>query len=161
MTTTTLLVLVGILVVAGYVGYRQLTAPLPGGTDAVASTCEDVSAGDLVRAEDVTVSVFNAGSRAGLAGKTQTQLTGRGFIPGDLGNAPDDLAKVRFVRVLAPRTDDPAARLVASQFGPSTLLQRSDTDLGPGVDVVVGDRFSGLRKGAPKQLLAQVAGSGC
>ena len=88
------------------------------------------------------------------------ELTARGFIAGETGNAPGDLGSVRFVRILAPKRNDPAAQLVARQFGPRTLVQPTAQDLGPGVDVIVGDKFAGLVK-APRQLKAQVAGSGC
>lgn len=161
-TAVTLVVLVVLVVLGGYYGYQALFAPVP--DDATASPgrrCEEgLRKGETVRPRDVTVSVLNAGTRSGLAGQVQEQLVGRGFIAGATDNAPDDQA-VRFVRVLAPSPDDPAARLVAAQFGPRTLVQRTRQDLGPGVDVVVGDRFGGLAPGAPRRLRATVAGSGC
>ena len=105
--------------------------------------------GDRLVTEDVTVSVYNAGNRAGLAGRTQEELVSRGFIAGDLGNAPEGLGDVRVVRVLAASRQDPAALLVARQFGENTFVQVSDGDLGAGVDVVVGDDYVGLVK-APR-----------
>jgi hypothetical protein len=62
--------------------------------------------------------------------------------------------------VVAPSRNDPAAQLVARQFGRQTVVQPSLEDLGPGVDVVVGDSFVGLVK-APRRLKAETAGSGC
>ena len=67
---------------------------------------------------------------------------------------------MRIVRVLAPSRNDPAAQLVARQFGPDTLVQPRGQDLGPGVDVIVGDKFAGLVK-APRKLKAETAGTGC
>ena len=158
-TGVTLLVLVGVLLSGAYVGSRALFAPLPSDDPGRGSCDGGLRKGDRVRARDVTVSVYNAGTRSGSASRTQEQLLSRGFLPGDVGNAPDG-TRVRSVRVLAPRRDDPAARLVALQFGPRTPLQVTGDDLGPGVEVVVGDRFERLAK-APRFIRASRAGSGC
>lgn len=161
----TLLVLVGLLVAGAVVGWQRLSAPLPGRDDeprrAAGPRCDDgVARGDVVRTADITVSVYNAGSRSGLAGQTQDELVARGFIPGEVGNAPEELLGVQFVRVLAATRTDPAARLVALQFGANTLIEAVEDDLGPGVEVVVGDDFLGLVE-APAKLRAQASGSGC
>lgn len=160
----TLVLLVCLLVVGAFVGWRTLTAPVPEGDDtaeAAGPGCNDgVTRGDVIRPADVTVSVYNAGTRAGLAGQTMSQLEARGFIPADVGNAPDDLQGVDFVRVLAPSKRDPAARLVALQFGANTLIEPVKENLGPGVEIVVGDQFVGLVK-APAKLRARTSGSGC
>ncbi|GAA1941223.1 LytR C-terminal domain-containing protein [Nocardioides marmoribigeumensis] len=160
----TFLVLFGILAVGVVVGWHAVSEPVPSLTQEEPSAGPSCNAGlapgDVVRTGDVTVSVFNAGNRSGLADQTLGQLTARGFLAGDVGNAPADAANVKFVRVLAPSKNDPAAQLVARQFGPQTLVQPTRTDLGPGVDVIVGDRFVGLAK-APRQLKAKAAGSGC
>jgi hypothetical protein len=160
----TLVVLVGILVVGAYVGWQRLSAPVdenPAPTKAVGPRCDaGVHKGDVVRPRDVTVSVYNAGDRNGLAGQTMSELEARGFIAGEVGNAPADLASVDWVRVLARSKEDPAARLVALQFGKQTLVQPVKQDLGPGVEVIVGDKFLGLVK-APTEIKAQASGSGC
>jgi hypothetical protein len=162
----TLVVLVGLLVVGVYVGWQKLNEPLPGGEDedqaqVSGPRCDDgVKRGDVVRPRDITVSVYNAGTRTGLAGQTMSELEARGFIAGDVGNAPADLADVRFVRVLAATRSDPAARLVALQFGPNTLVEAVKEDLGPGVEVIVSDGFLGLVD-APDRIKARAAGSGC
>jgi hypothetical protein len=162
LTAVTLLVLLGLVVAGGYYGYQALRTPLDettGSSDGPG--CEDgLRRGDTVRTRDVTVSVLNAGSRSGLASQVQEKLVKRGFLAGTTDNAPDG-QDVRFVRVLAPSRRDPAARLVAVQFGKRTVVQRSRLDLGPGVDVIVGDRFKGLDRGAPRRVRATVAGSGC
>jgi hypothetical protein len=160
----TFLVLFAILAFGAVAGWRALSSPVPG-SDATSSSNEPscragLDAGDVVRTGDVTVSVFNAGTRSGLADQTLGELTARGFIAGEVGNAPGDVGDVRFVRVLAPSKNDPAAQLVARQFGARTLVQPNKEDLGPGVDIIVGDRFPGLVK-APRRLKAQTAGSGC
>lgn len=163
LSAVTLTVLVGLLVVGAVVGYRGLTAPLPGanGDGRRGHPCRhQVAKGDIVRSKDVTVSVYNAGTRTGLAGQTLDQLAARGFIKGRVGNAPDRFADVRSVRVLGTSAKDPVAKLVALQFGPHTPVQGARRGLGPGVGVVVGDAFVGLRN-APTTLRAATAGPGC
>ena len=160
----TFLVLFSILGLGAFFGWRAVSGPVEGlaeDTPSEGPTCrEGLAAGDVVRTGDVTVSVFNAGNRSGLADQTLGELTARGFLAGEVGNAPGAVGDVKFVRVLAPSRVDPAALLVAKQFGPQTLVQPTTEDLGPGVDVIVGDKFAGLVK-APRQVKAQAAGSGC
>ena len=91
-TAVTLLVLVGILALGLFVGFRELFAPLPGDEDESAaettSTCEpqEIQPGQRLRPRDVLVNVFNAGDRAGLASQTMDTLTRRGFRPGEVAN---------------------------------------------------------------------------
>ena len=163
-SAVTILVLIGLLVAGAYVGWQSISAPLPGDDDpekAERPRCEEgFSRGDVVQTKDVTVSVYNAGSRSGLADQTRSELTARGFIPGDVGNAPTELEEVRFVRVLAPNPSDPTARLVALQFGENTYIEPATQDLGPGVEVIVGDDFVGLVE-ARSTIRARRSGSGC
>ena len=164
LSAVTLLVLVGILAAGAYVGWQRLSAPVDDKTEPTkiaGPRCDaGVKKGDVVKTRDVTVSVYNAGSRNGLASQTMSELEARGFIAGEVGNAPEDLASVDWVRVLARSKTDPAARLVALQFGKQTLVQAVKKDLGPGVEVIVGDKFLGLVE-APKQIKARASGSGC
>ena len=166
LTATTMTVLVALLVVAGLYGWRAISSPEDNDKTTTQKQksgkgCDDgLKKGDIVKSSAVTVSVFNAGSRSGLAADTLGQLTDRRFIRGDIGNAPSGFSGVRFVRVLAPTVDDPAARLVALQFGRHTLVQKTKSDLGAGVDVVVGNEYVGLVK-APNQIKATARGSGC
>jgi LytR cell envelope-related transcriptional attenuator len=154
-TTVTMVVLIGILVVGAVWGWRSLFAELPETdltVDEPAPTCETerIDAGQKIRTRQVRVSVFNAGSRSGRAGETMDALIDRGFQPGDVGNAPSD-AEVRRVQVLANDAKDPRARLVARQFGKGVKVQVAEEDLGSGVDVLIGDRFTGLSK-APRSI---------
>lgn len=154
-SAVTMLVLIGLLVVGAVWGWNSLFAPLPDDVTAAVEpepTCamQTVGPDADVRADQVQVSVFNAGSRSGQAGRTLDRLVGRGFLPGDIGNAPEDV-NVRRVQVWAEAKDDARARLVARQFGPKVKVRVSDEDLGPGVDVVVGNNLDKLAK-APRQL---------
>jgi hypothetical protein len=150
--------LIGLLVLGTVWGWNSLFAPLP--EDALsgeepAPTCstQRVDAGGKLRSDQVQVSVFNAGGRSGLAGQTLDALLERGFLPGDIGNAPSDL-EVPKVQVWSTVKGDPQARLVARQFGKNVKVRFSDEDLGPGVDVIVGDGYRTLAP-APKTLRVQ------
>jgi len=157
-TALTMLALTGILVVGAVWGWRSLFAEVPGGgltTAEPGPSCstEQVKAGGKIRAKQIRVSVFNGGTRTGLAGDTLDALMERGFIGGDLGNAPSDV-KVRGVQVWSTIENDPTARLVALQFGKDVEVRFSDEDLGPGVDVIVGDRYRSLAP-APTSIRVQ------
>lgn len=160
----TLVVLVGILVLGVLFGVKSLFAPLPGDSKSSANptpacTTKTVKQGQRIRSTQVQVSVFNGGSRAGLADDTMRMLKARGFTAGEVGNAPPD-AKVKVVRILTTEKNDNAARLVARQFGHQVKVTLSTTDLGPGVDVIVGDDFKKLAK-AKRSITAQKSSSVC
>ena len=163
-TAVTLLVLVSILVLGVVLGVKTLFAPLPGSDKATATpspSCspKTVKKGQRIRSTQVQVSVFNGGTRSGLADETMRLLARRGFTQGDVGNAPTD-AKVSRVRVLTTEKNDMAAALVARQFGRTTRVIVTDTDLGPGIDVIVGNKFGKLAK-AKRVLVAQSSSSVC
>jgi hypothetical protein len=163
-SAVTMLVLVGILVLGAVWGWRSLFAELPG-TEATAEepaeecTVEEVDAGEKLRSKQVRVSVFNAGSRAGLAGQTLDALLNRGFLAGEIGNAPADL-DVRRVQVWSGVEEDPAARLVARQFGKKVKVRFVEDPPGTGVNVVVGDGFNGLSK-APRAIAVKTSREVC
>jgi hypothetical protein len=151
MTAVTLLVLVAILVLGVVVGLDQLFAPVPKNAAPAAKpsptcTVKAVRKGQRITPRQVQVSVFNSGTRGGLAGDTMTALARRGFRQGEVGNAPEG-SGVKWVQVWTTQRNDDAARLVALQFGRKAKVRLSRTDLGDGVDVVVGDGLGKLAKG--------------
>lgn len=145
----TLLVLVVLLALGLQVGWSQLTTPLgsPDLSNEEPPACTDrvVEAGSKVGKGDVTVSVYNGGTRAGLAGRTLTQMANRGFGIGESGNAQ---VRVPRVQVWAEEPS-PAVYLVRSHLGKTAKQVRvvRREGLGPGVTVVVGDDWDGLQKG--------------
>lgn len=151
-TGVTLLILLGILLVAGAYGLHALVAPVPGKDSSPSADCRTTSVkkGQKIRARQVKVSVFNGGNRAGLADETLGALRRRGFQKGEAGNAPDG-TKVKVAKVWTTQKHDAAAKLVARQFGPAIKVFQvsAKSDLGPGVDVVVGNDFRGLAKAGP------------
>lgn len=160
-TGVTLLVLVGVLVVAVVLGAKALFAPLPQHDTPAAQGCVStrVHKGQRVSSAQVEVSVFNASGRSGLADRTMLAFTSRGFAKGDVGNAPAG-SGVKVAQVWTTRRNDAGARLVARQLGRHTRVRTVAADLGPGVDVLVGARFTRLAA-APRTLVAARTTSAC
>ena len=148
-SAATLGVLSLLCVLAFVFGLKALSSDLP--DDPIVEnpdvTCVDqeITAGTKVRPADVLVSVYNGGTRSGVASKTMSTLQIRGFAAGQTGNERD--ADVKRVQVWGER-DNPAVRLVAAQFGSETRIVPSRRPTGDeaeqGVVVVVGDAFKKL-----------------
>lgn len=144
-TGITLLLLSGLLAAGFLYGLDQLFAPVDESQPAAepAAACSTVAVGERLRAEQVSVNVYNGGTRAGLAGQTLESLASRGFRPGEVGNAPENT--VRRVQVWVVEGEEAAGRLVALNFGPRTPVKKKQEDLAEGgVDVVVADNFKKL-----------------
>jgi hypothetical protein len=154
-TGVTLVVLVVVLCVMAVWGYHAATSPIPSDSSGASAspTCDpqDQQVRKFLRRTDVTVSVYNAGKRSGLAQSTMGLLERVGFKPGAVGNAPDGVT-TRRAAVYTTKADDPAAELVAKALGKATQVVHSDDEMGPGVDVVIGDRFKGLDPKAPTKI---------
>ena len=144
-TTLTLAVLVGLLLFGVTYGFSAVTEPFPNRAEPPVCTEVAIDQGEKIFPEQVTVSVLNAGSRSGLAGRTMSQLAGVGFGRGDALDAPDD-TEVRRVEIWTDEPNNPDVRLVATYLGTDPPIVRRDT-VAVGVNVVVGDRFDELRKG--------------
>ncbi len=145
-TGLTMLVLVGIVAAGIAWGWKSFTSPLPErAVEPAICTATEVAKGDEVFPEDVTVSVYNASRRVGLAGRTLEQLNQQGFGIGSKGNAPDG-TKVRVAEIWVADKRDPAALLVKSYLGPRVKLRRLD-GLGLGLTVVVGTKFDKVTQG--------------
>jgi hypothetical protein len=125
--------------------------PLPAKPDSAACVTTQVAAGEKVYPQQVTVSIYNASRREGLAGRTMQLLTDQGFAEGSSGNASS--AKVSTVAIWTTEPTDPDVRLVASYLGKGVDIERREGP-GVGVTVVVGDRFNQLVKGQPAVVAA-------
>lgn len=135
-----LLLLVGVLW-----GWSAVTAPFPETIKTAICTTATVPAGTKVYADQVTVSVANAGDSEGLAGRTMQLPTDAGFGEGSIDNAPPD-ADVEFAEIWTDDRSNPAVRLVASRLGDRARVIAAESDL-PGVTVIVGDDFKKLVEG--------------
>ena len=142
-TGITISVLCVVLAVAAIWGWSATMKPLPAKVDTPICVDEDVATGDKVFPQDVTVSVYNASDRDGLAGRTMQLLKDEGFAPGKSGNTG---GQVDVVQIWTLDPENPAVALVASWLGDDVEVQRRQPP-GVGVAVVVGDRFDDLAQG--------------
>ncbi|BBC94981.1 MULTISPECIES: LytR C-terminal domain-containing protein [Streptomyces] len=97
----------------------------------------------------ITVNVFNATARTGLAKDTADQLKKRGFKIGDVGNAGADYdKKVKGAGVVIGPTSavDTSLPVLGAQV--SGAEQRPDGRKGATLDLILGDGFKGLVKPA-------------
>ncbi|MGW4379265.1 LytR C-terminal domain-containing protein [Kitasatospora sp. NPDC004531] len=105
--------------------------------------------------ETVTVNVYNATDKSGLAARTADELKKRGFQVGKVGNAPSALDRKvpGTAQVLSGPGGMGAATLLVSQVasGTSTQDDRGDAT----VDFVIGDAFTALAD--PTQAAATLA----
>jgi hypothetical protein len=145
-TALTLAVLAVLVLVGITWGWSGLSQPFPHSATA-SKVCYPtvLRPGDRVSAPTVTISVFNASDRVGLAESTLSAFENQGFGGGEVGNAPKGTV-VHYAQIWADQTNDPAVRLVASRLGPNAAVVKRH-HAGPGVIVVVGPLFDKLVQG--------------
>lgn len=140
----TLLLSVAIFIVGSIIGVRLLTA----GTEEAAAgeTCTSsvVAAGSALDSNVVTVNVFNASNRSGLANRVLINLQANGFLGGQIGNSTSATKPAR-VAILTGDQEDPRVKLVAAQFRDDVEYAPADIPVEDGITVVVGDRYRGLK----------------
>jgi len=156
-TLLTLGALALVLVVAGLWGWSAISEPFPKEEEPPVCVDRDFAKGDPITRRNVTVSVWNASSRVGLAGLTMDLLTDAGFHEGSEGNTPGK-RRVDRVEIWTETPRSPAVKLVASHLGRVEVVRR--TADAPGVLVVVGDGFEDVSPGR-KQVVARAAVSVC
>ncbi len=150
-TAGTLLVLGVVLVLMLVVGWHAFRAPFPSlSGNSATPKCDAVKVKSKIFRKEITVSVFNGTNRKGLADRTMADLEKRSFRPGTVGNAP--IGSVAYAEVRSTIKDDPAAQLVANQFKPPADVVQDSNDLGPGIDLVLGTKFTKLHVPSPKSL---------
>ena len=114
-----------------------------------------VQPGDRVAAPKVTISVFNASDRVGLADRTMASFEDQGFGAGKVGNAPKGTT-VNYAQIWTHEPQNPAVRLVLSRLGPKAHILGKDPS-GPGVTVMVGAGFDKLVAGKSSVKVTQPA----
>lgn len=138
----TLLVLLGFLGWATWYGWGALTGQDGAGT----APCRPPATANL-RPADVTINVYNATKRSGLAGRTADALEQRGFDVVRVANDPLGRTVKGAVQVRGNANTKAAQRVLRRHLGKFTFVAdgRADSTL----DVVLGNRFRGLRAWVP------------
>ena len=154
-----------VVFVVGFIA-AWIIKPGPAVVDA-ASGCTYTSvipAKVLPRPKDVTVNVYNATKRVGLASITAIDLKTRGFRGGTVGSSSEDIKGIGFIRYGAGHKAA-ADRLAA--YVPGALEQKVTRDAkDASIDLVLGDAFGQI---APDEQVAamlsipstQASGKGC
>ncbi|MEW2412188.1 LytR C-terminal domain-containing protein [Streptomyces sp. NPDC046866] len=118
-------------------------------------TAASAAAVPLPQPGDITVNVYNATARAGLAKAVGDELKKRGFAVGHVGNAPADLDKKvpgTGLLVGSAKTDKAAYAVLSTQIEGDA--QQNDAREGADIDLILGDAFKDLspKEAADKEL---------
>ncbi|MER6354884.1 LytR C-terminal domain-containing protein [Streptomyces sp. NPDC001634] len=114
-------------------------------TKAKASPSPATAAKALPQPGRITVNVFNATTRGGLAKETADELKKRGFHIGNVGNATQEYdKKVKGVGILlGPKASlDTSLPVLGTQLADAE--RRTDARTGTDVDLILGDGFKSL-----------------
>lgn len=151
--TLTLLGAALVFVVGLVAGFQMLIAK-PAEPDP-APTCETrtVAAGEKLTSNLVTVNVFNASKRSGLANRVNINLQRNGFLGGQIGNNTSS-AKPAPVTILTNDPQDPRVKLVAAQFKNKVAYDVPDITVKEGVVIVIGDGFTSLKRKPVSSIVA-------
>jgi hypothetical protein len=130
----------------------------PAATPSPSCTTTPVAAAPLPR--DITVNVYNATSRTGLAAKTAAEVRKRGFVVATVSNDPLQRKVPGTVELRYGASGTEKAKVVAALVRRAQPVVDARTD--SSVDLVLGDRFVGLAapvkapaKPAPAQTTAK------
>ena len=88
----------------------------------------------------------------GFAGETLEKFVDAGFARRQRRQRPQERRGAAGASCGRPTRTTRRAKLVATSLGPATKIEVTETDLGPGVDVIVGNKFKGLERKAPKRI---------
>jgi hypothetical protein len=141
----TLAVAVAVFVTGSVVGFTLLTKSPEEPAQAETCTSSVVTAGSELTSNVVTVNVFNASTRSGLANRALIDLQANGFLGGQIGNSTSATKPDR-VAILTDDPEDPRVKLVAEQFRDKVEFAAADLQVEDGIIVVVGDNYRGLKK---------------
>ncbi|GAA3522116.1 hypothetical protein GCM10022234_17750 [Aeromicrobium panaciterrae] len=142
-----------VFVLGSVLGVQMLLAKPNDPPPAPTCKAQTVKAGEQLTSNVVTVNVFNASKRAGLANRVTINLQRNGFLGGQIGNSTS-AAKQAAVTILTNDPNDPRVKLVAAQFQDKVVYAAPDITVKEGVAVVVGDAFTKLRGKPARSVVA-------
>nr|WP_179419435.1 LytR C-terminal domain-containing protein [Streptomyces sp. TLI_235] len=134
---------------------KPLAAPASDAASGAASPAPGATSTAVPQPQAVTVNVYNATDKSGMAARTAEELKKRGFTIGQVGNAPAALDKKvpGTVQVISGPAGLGAATLLGSQV--ASAGKTADTRTDATVDFVIGDSFAALLD--PTQAAAALA----
>lgn len=136
---------------------KPLAAPVSGAASGAASPSPAAGATSTAvpQPQAVTVNVYNATDKSGMAARTAEELKKRGFTVGQVGNAPAALDKkvTGTVQVISGPAGLGAATLLGAQVASPAASADARTDAT--VDFIIGDAFNALLD--PTQAAAALA----
>lgn len=117
----------------------------PGAPASASAPGAAVAPGDAPAPATITLNVYNATNRTGLAAQTAALLKARGFKIGKIGNAPAALQNkvTGAARVTGPATAKAQLAVVGSEVAGSAVTNDTRTD--GTVDLVIGNAFTQLQ----------------
>jgi hypothetical protein len=155
-TFITLAALALLMVLGVTWGWAQVLKPFPGKVDVPICVDTAYHAGDELAVQDVTVSVFNASKREGLAARTMQELEDAGFDAGQTANAPKGTALTAPAEIWVQDAANPAAKLLRKRVGKVPVVEHPENPAA-GITLVVGDQFGDLGKGPDSVMLTDDA----
>ena len=127
-------------------GWLDPVAALAGAGEVSTATCTPpwppLTQAPALPPSAVTVNVFNATGRMGLAAEVATELRARGFVVAAVSNDPLTRTVLGAAELRHSVPGDAAARTVAAQVQGATVALDQRTD--PSVDLVMGTAYLGL-----------------
>ncbi|GAA1944648.1 LytR C-terminal domain-containing protein [Nocardioides hwasunensis] len=148
--------LAALVVVATVWGWAAFTEPLPKDEPVPICVNTAIPSGTEVRRDQVVVSVYNGSRRSGLASTASDELAERGFVAGAVGNAPQPSPGTR---IWSDDPTNPAVDLVRQQFKGAKVVPGDA--LGPGVVVILGEKYQSLKKKQVESVVAQADATYC
>ncbi|MBK8731157.1 MAG: LytR C-terminal domain-containing protein [Tetrasphaera sp.] len=126
--------------------YYKASNETPGAskpTSSAAATCQPVDP-NAVTPDKVTVNVYNATKRAGLAGSVSKEIAAQGYVLGKVANDPAKRAITAPAEVRFGPTGKQGAELVMKSIG-TGVVPVEDTRTDATVDVALGDAYAALQ----------------
>jgi len=147
----TLLILIGLLGYAAWYGAKNVLGQ-PAANPAPVCKTHKAKHPTKITSKQVTVNIYNAGEVRGLAQRTATAMSKRGFNVEEIANAPAGMKLPKGAKAMVrAKARTPQARLVAKQAGKVTIKvqpkRKNNT-----IDLIVGEKFSALKAKAPKSI---------
>lgn len=144
-TPVTLLLLIAVLGYGAWWGYRNVIRPVPARAP---DPCVTQSVGPALKANKVTVNVYNGGYKQGLATTVAKALKAKGFIIKNVDNTDE---RIKTTVIVGADANNPEVKLVVAQFKNATV--RADQRPDHTVDVLVGNTYGGMNPKAPVEIV--------